>query len=113
MVPAAHGAPQSASAIIGWNLHVRLLAIFLGRSRPACGHRTSATGIAVPTAMNSGRDSANLDFLRSAAVLFVVVFHLLLFFQRDHLGHFNLPMGHWGVMIFFVHTSLVLMFSLE
>ena len=69
--------------------------------------------VMVRSAMNSKRDSANLDFLRAAAVLFVVTFHLMLFFQSDHVGRLNFPIGHWGVLIFFVHTSLVLMYSLE
>lgn len=55
------------------------------------------------------RDLANLDFIRSVAVLLVVLSHLL-----QDTGH---PQFGWwgitGVCIFFVHTSLVLMFSLE
>jgi len=58
-------------------------------------------------------DSANLDLLRSAAILFVVAFHLALFFGGQRLDAVLWPLGHWGVLMFFVHTSMVLMFSLE
>ena len=52
----------------------------------------------------------NLDILRSLAVLLVLVSHTLLYS-----GHFGWCgwMGLTGVSIFFVHTSLVLMWSLE
>jgi peptidoglycan/LPS O-acetylase OafA/YrhL len=53
---------------------------------------------------------ANLDFLRSFAVLFVVVPHLLLYTNRAYLVGWA---GLTGVCFFFVHTSLVLMWSLE
>jgi peptidoglycan/LPS O-acetylase OafA/YrhL len=58
------------------------------------------------------RDNPNLDLLRTIAVSFVVIFHLLLFFKRTDLGLLWF-IGHWGVLLFFVHTSMVLMFSLE
>ncbi|HMF90012.1 MAG TPA: acyltransferase [Candidatus Angelobacter sp.] len=59
-------------------------------------------------------DSPNLDFVRANAVLMVVVFHVLGFFGIKQAGPFSLEaMGHLGVLVFFVHTCLVLMFSLE
>jgi len=59
-------------------------------------------------------ESHNLDFLRSAAVIFVLVCHISALFQRTMLGHFDLAaIGYFGVLLFFVHTCLVLMFSLE
>ena len=58
-------------------------------------------------------NSGNLDLLRSYAVVLVVGFHLAKFlnyhFDRLQVTDFGLL----GVMLFFVHTTLVLMFSLE
>jgi peptidoglycan/LPS O-acetylase OafA/YrhL len=60
------------------------------------------------------RENANLDFLRSFAVLCVVFGHLTHFFNVDQAGLIPLGgLGALGVRIFFVHTALVLMFSLE
>lgn len=59
--------------------------------------------------------SSNLDALRAIAVTLVVVSHIILLQTGGH----DLPvysfhaMGHVGVAIFFVHTTLVLMMSLE
>jgi peptidoglycan/LPS O-acetylase OafA/YrhL len=64
--------------------------------------------------MAEQKDNSNLDLLRALAVTMVLVFHLLLYFGRTHIGGSNLGMlGLGGVLFFFVHTSLVLMFSLE
>jgi peptidoglycan/LPS O-acetylase OafA/YrhL len=57
-------------------------------------------------------DSGNLDLIRAVAVLSVFFAHLHDFVAGDHamLGwHF----AQMGVLIFFVHTSMVLMLSLE
>ncbi len=69
-----------------------------------------------PTLEVSHRDqSANLDFLRASAVMFVYVGHLLqILHVQDAIGStilFNIQAT--GVLIFFVHTSLVLMLSLR
>jgi peptidoglycan/LPS O-acetylase OafA/YrhL len=66
------------------------------------------------------RHSANLDILRSVAVSAVLADHLLLTLLF-HQGVFNItPLEEYvfnlsqaGVLAFFVHTSLVLMYSLE
>ncbi len=59
-------------------------------------------------------DSPNLDVLRSAAVMFVVVSHLLLESTLVDNGNYDIhSLGTLGVLIFFVHTCLVLMLSLD
>lgn len=57
----------------------------------------------------------NLDGIRAIAVSLVVVSHLLLQLAggEDLAGYSFHAMGHVGVAIFFVHTTLVLMASLE
>lgn len=57
--------------------------------------------------------SRNLDLLRSFAVLLVVGFHLAKFFNWQFERLRVTDFGLLGVMLFFVHTTLVLMFSLE
>ena len=58
-------------------------------------------------------NSRNLDLLRSFAVLLVVGFHLAKFFNWQLEALRVTDFGLLGVMLFFVHTTLVLMFSLE
>ncbi len=53
--------------------------------------------------------SANLDFLRSAAVMMVLLNHLT---RHYHLDRFD-DVGLFGVLLFFVHTALVLMYSMQ
>ena len=54
-------------------------------------------------------DLPNLDLLRTVAVLLVFVGHLMLTAGVRGLG----DVGRFGVLLFFVHTSLVLMLSME
>jgi peptidoglycan/LPS O-acetylase OafA/YrhL len=64
--------------------------------------------------MRRDKESANLDVLRATAVMLVLVAHIGVFFGRSPIGRFDLhALGVLGVLFFFVHTSLVLMFSLE
>lgn len=58
--------------------------------------------------------SANLDLLRAVAVLLVLAQHLLSRFGLAAMLGFRLPpIGTCGVLLFFVHTCLVLMYSME
>lgn len=60
------------------------------------------------------RESANLDLLRATAVMAVFVTHLLATFGLSETGFGpRWDLGRIGVLLFFVHTSLVLMQSLE
>lgn len=60
------------------------------------------------------RDNPNLDLLRSIAVALVVVSHLGGVLRLDVAGIFDLPtFGRVGVAVFFVHTTLVLMMSMQ
>jgi peptidoglycan/LPS O-acetylase OafA/YrhL len=70
------------------------------------------------TTQQPGADRANLDLLRTFAVLYVLVFHVLLVRGQLEVSTGGVRaalhnLGHLGVLVFFVHTSLVLMFSLE
>lgn len=56
----------------------------------------------------------NLDLLRSIAVLLVVAEHTLLAMHLHWIGNWDISwLGIVGVLMFFVHTSLVLMWSLD
>ena len=55
----------------------------------------------------------NLDFLRAVAVLLVVVCHLFGVSARTRAWPLPHELGTTGVLIFFVHTSLVLMLSMQ
>jgi peptidoglycan/LPS O-acetylase OafA/YrhL len=59
------------------------------------------------------RESANLDLLRSLAVILVFSEHALVAFGLPWEGTMLGALGHLGVLLFFIHTSLVLMMSLE
>jgi peptidoglycan/LPS O-acetylase OafA/YrhL len=80
------------------------------------------------TATNTGErfpassEFRNLDMLRATAVLCVFLAHLTLFLIKfDYVPVVNKAiwgvlledLGHLGVLYFFVHTALVLMFSLD
>jgi peptidoglycan/LPS O-acetylase OafA/YrhL len=58
-------------------------------------------------------DWANLDLLRTWAVLSVLVDHLFMALRIGPLLTIGYDLGRLGVPLFFVHTSLVLMLSLE
>lgn len=76
----------------------------------ADGSTTLDRETAGPTATGSGRDLPNLDVLRAVAVLSVVVSHTL------EVSRPGVPLGYYGsfgVGIFFIHTALVLMGSLQ
>jgi peptidoglycan/LPS O-acetylase OafA/YrhL len=58
--------------------------------------------------------SANLDFLRAIAVLLVLTQHLCRRMHVEHLAWIpTTSLGLFGVLLFFVHTSLVLMYSMD
>ncbi len=54
-------------------------------------------------------NSTNLDFLRSVAVLCVFVSHVIYYAG----WRIDFPLAGAGVLLFFVHTALVLMMSME
>jgi peptidoglycan/LPS O-acetylase OafA/YrhL len=57
------------------------------------------------------KNSANLDVLRAMAVLMVFCHHI---FEYGYFSERRVSgLGQFGVLVFFVHTSLVLMMSME
>jgi peptidoglycan/LPS O-acetylase OafA/YrhL len=62
--------------------------------------------------MLQSHDSPNLDLLRSVAVLAVLADHIAGTFGIAQRHPFFWALGRWGVLLFFVHTSLVLMMSM-
>ncbi len=79
---------------------------------------TGRTSVATPPPAGSARRTKlpenNLDVLRAVAVLLVLADHII-----SAVGHhseswnWNWSLGRLGVLFFFVHTSLVLMSSIE
>jgi len=59
------------------------------------------------------KDSANLDSLRTLAIALVVFSHLGLMLGWSSPAWEMVVLGRIGVAVFFVHTSLVLMWSLD
>jgi len=63
---------------------------------------------------NIGGHETNLDFVRALAVLLVVCSHLAWFFGDPHFSFFQPAiLGKLGVIIFFVHSGIVNMLSIE
>jgi peptidoglycan/LPS O-acetylase OafA/YrhL len=62
----------------------------------------------MPVAPTRGA-STNLDVLRSMAVLMVLINHLTRHYRWNRFD----DLGIFGVLLFFVHTSLVLMYSMQ
>src|SRR5512146_1173960 len=58
---------------------------------------------------DASRELANLDLLRTVAVALVFFSHLFMTLKIRFMGE----LGHLGVLLFFVHTSFVLMMSME
>jgi peptidoglycan/LPS O-acetylase OafA/YrhL len=77
------------------------------------GNFAAGFGKAIERMERLTANSRNLDLLRSFAVLLVVGFHLAKFFNWQFGALSVKDFGLLGVMLFFVHTTLVLMFSLE
>lgn len=79
-------------------------------------YQLGAAGVLGRTLARMKHESANLDLLRTIAVALVVIDHLrrpALSWITGFAGHATDCLGLLGVAIFFVHTTLVLMQSLE
>jgi hypothetical protein len=72
----------------------------VGRVTRALGAEQPHTGLRETGGLEDGNpssaDSANLDLLRSTAVILVLVNHLLLFLGVTYEGEFLRPLGRWG-----------------
>ena len=76
--------------------------------------RSSSPNPALSALPSSLHESANLDFLRAVAVLLVFITHLYgIYTGKGAKWDFFWHIGQLGVLMFFVHTCLVLMWSLE
>ena len=84
-----------------------------GQSGLPSAQATSPDAISDPalptTSTGSGKDLTNLDVMRAVAVLTVMSSHLIAVCSPGIDAH---RFGAFGVAIFFVHTALVLMWSL-
>jgi peptidoglycan/LPS O-acetylase OafA/YrhL len=76
--------------------------------------KSSSPNPALRALPSSLHESANLDFLRAVAVLLVFITHLYgIYTGKGAKWDFFWHIGQLGVLMFFVHTCLVLMWSLE
>jgi peptidoglycan/LPS O-acetylase OafA/YrhL len=80
------------------------------------GHSEPVAAPLAPASREVSRDLPNLDFMRALAVLLVVADHVLettgALVGRSF-SPFDWYLGRMGVLMFFVHTSLVLMMSMD
>ena len=90
-----------------------------GTGRDGRSEAVVDTGVSVVAQSALREASPNLDVLRSLAVLTVMIDHLVPtlmshgFAVPGRVAGFTAHIGQAGVLAFFVHTSLVLMYSLE
>jgi peptidoglycan/LPS O-acetylase OafA/YrhL len=97
-----------------WLIYTSMLPTLIKKNREATARRLPDLDIGGMQPIHAGNDLPNLDFLRAVAVLLVLFGHLTYFLGRTNLGLLKTYwMGDMGVSLFFVHTCLVLMLSLE